>query len=79
MRLSIFNLMICSSDRYALIKKPRSIILSFVHQQEGMETIANILILISLLFSNLLPNTTWRSHSFNRLISRKQPLIFAKD
>lgn len=36
MSLSSFNLMRCSSDHYALIKKPGSIILWFIHQQVGM-------------------------------------------
>jgi len=43
MSLSSFNLMRRSSDHYVLIKKPRSIILSLIHQQVGMETIINVL------------------------------------
>ena len=49
MSLSSFNLMRHSSDHYVLIKKPESIILSFIHQQVGMETITSVLNTISLI------------------------------
>lgn len=43
MSLSSFNLMIWTMSHHVLIKKPRTIILSFIHQQVGLEKIANVL------------------------------------
>lgn len=49
MSLSSFNLTRRSSDHYVLVKNQGSVILLFIHQQVGMETIANVLNAISLL------------------------------
>lgn len=79
MSLSSFNLMRRSSDHYVLIKNHGSIILSFIHQQVGMETIANVLNTISLIAFKFAAIYYTQKTFIHRLIRCQQPLIFATD